>query len=327
MNTAVYLFGRLGGDYTQYPDDHTRQIFTEFEGNMKAASQMMIRRSGELIYYGYLRRIASQGRYIGIAFVFNGVACSDVQTLCRLCEENITQWVVSGNVLEFADNGDLISEVGQLYRVATEFERIADSLKAQLDIANLPFDRLPPVNLSVSKGSIKEIDFHDGNEAFLTALSDYSNIYIVNAKTSHSLASLSAKLLRMSTCIENLKKEVEEWKRKKKNSDTVQLLAILLIIVNLFFFFFYNTQENQIKKLKNQISIRDNHIESLRNDTIFLHNRNQALNQKIDEQFSWITQLRQDSTRLEAQKNGLANELNWTKKDISNYKRLVRRRD
>ena len=78
MNAAIYLFGRLGGDYTQYPDDHTHEIFEEFELNMKAKSQLMIHRSNSLIYCAYLRRIHGSKRYIGITFVFNGVVCSDV---------------------------------------------------------------------------------------------------------------------------------------------------------------------------------------------------------------------------------------------------------
>ena len=118
MNSTVYLFGVLGGGYTQYPDDYSREIFSEFEKNIKSPAQLMIHRSDAIIYYGYLRKLSEQGKYIGIAFVFNGAMCADYQSLCKLCEENFTNWVVSGDILEFTDNGDITSKIDKLYKTA-----------------------------------------------------------------------------------------------------------------------------------------------------------------------------------------------------------------
>lgn len=38
MNVTVYLFGKLDGSYTQYPDDYSREVFSEFEKNIKSPS-------------------------------------------------------------------------------------------------------------------------------------------------------------------------------------------------------------------------------------------------------------------------------------------------
>ena len=63
MNVTVYLFGKLGGSYTQYPDDYSREVFSEFEKNIKSPAQLMIHRHEALIYYGYLRRLSVQDKY------------------------------------------------------------------------------------------------------------------------------------------------------------------------------------------------------------------------------------------------------------------------
>lgn len=110
----------------------------------------MIHRHEALIYYGYLRRLSIRDKYIGIAFVFNGVMCTDITALCKLCEDNITNWIVNGDILEFDDNGDIISKVDKLYKTASEFKRLSESLSAQIVSAKLPFQKLPPTNYAVS---------------------------------------------------------------------------------------------------------------------------------------------------------------------------------
>ena len=118
MNVTVYLLGKLGKNYTQYPDDYTRDIFTEFDKNITSRTQLIIYRKDTLIYYTYLHPLSENGKYIGIAIVLNGIMCSDIHSIFKLCEDIVTTMAVNGDILEFADNGDIVSKVDKLYKTA-----------------------------------------------------------------------------------------------------------------------------------------------------------------------------------------------------------------
>lgn len=212
MNVSIYLFGKLGGDYTQYPDDYALDIFSAFENNIKSPSQLMIHRYDALIYYGYLRRLSDPEKYIGIGLVFNGVMCTDITALCKLCEDNITNWVLSGDILEFADNGDIISKVDKLYNSVSDFQNLSKKLSSQIVNSKLPFSKLPPINYSVPEDAVSIFSIKDDNDKINQALLQCCNIYIYSDSTSNTLAGYADKLRR-------LYKENNELKNGSVNND------------------------------------------------------------------------------------------------------------
>ena len=88
MNVTVYLFGEFLGGYMQYPDDYTSKIFQNFQANAKMTTQIAIHRDGNLMYYGYIRKL-EKDRYIGFCVVLNGLVLVRIDGLFTLFE-NIT---------------------------------------------------------------------------------------------------------------------------------------------------------------------------------------------------------------------------------------------
>jgi len=85
MNATVYLFGNFNSGYTQYPDDYTSDIFGKFHSNAKSTTQIAIHRNGNLMYYGYIRKL-EQDRYLGLCVVLNGLMLTRIDGLFSLFE-------------------------------------------------------------------------------------------------------------------------------------------------------------------------------------------------------------------------------------------------
>lgn len=308
MNLDVYLFGKLGGSYTQYPDDYSREVFSEFENNIKSPSQLMIHRHNELIYYGYLRQLSIRDKYIGIAFVFNGVMCTDITYLSKLCEDNITNWIVNGEILEFDDNGDIISKVDKLYKTASEFKRLSESLSAQIDSAKLPFQKLPPINFAVSSSAVKTFNIDDNNIEFNNALREYCNIYIYSESKSETLNGFSDKLRRLNKENITLKEENAKILREKKRTTIVTILLIFVAVGVILVVFFVNRSSAQVKHI-NVLTANNEQLKSYINN---LRRDSTSLNYKI-------RSLEYDKEVLEDKNRKLQSDLYFAHDTIENY--------
>ena len=108
MNVSVYLFGEFNSGYSQYPDDYASSIFQKFSANAKSTTQIAIHRDGNLVYYGYIRKL-QQDRYIGLCVVLNGLILKRIDGLFSLFENTISNLVTNGKLIHFNEHGDLVS--------------------------------------------------------------------------------------------------------------------------------------------------------------------------------------------------------------------------
>lgn len=326
MNVTIHIFGRLGGDYTQYPNGDSKSIFDVFENNIKSQTQILICRLDTIIHYGYIRKLSQDGKYIGLCFSFNGVMCTDIHELKKLCDECITQWVVNGDILEFSDNGSIISKVDKLYKTASEFNRLSDNLRIQIEASNIPFEVLPPINFAINSNTSKSFSFNNHNSTINKALNDYNNIYIYGDSSSKTLTSYADKLSRLNSENEQLKAENAKINRQKKRTTIVSILAILIAIGVIVFYFYAQSKNIEINNLntKNDQLLAKNyrlelHVDTLQKDSLKTHrNFNRAVRK--------INSLRKDSIKLEqrvgqlqADSSTLQNELIDSKKKIISY--------
>ena len=129
MNATVYLFGEFNSGYTQYPDDYTSAIFNQFHKNAKSTTQIAIHRDGNLIYYGYIRKL-EQERYIGLCVVLNGLLLTRIDGLFSLFENTISGLVTKGLLIHFNEQGDIVTKVEKLYLNKEEVGLLNESLRA-----------------------------------------------------------------------------------------------------------------------------------------------------------------------------------------------------
>jgi hypothetical protein len=133
MNGVVYVFGELSSGYTQYPDDSVSDIFKSFYEKAKAATQLTIHREGNLMYYGYIRRLPNH-RYIGLCVVLNGEIIKTVKPLFSIFEKAIADLIEKGDIIYLAPNGDIATAIEKL-QYSTPFDVLFISASAVI----LPF--------------------------------------------------------------------------------------------------------------------------------------------------------------------------------------------
>ena len=174
MNTTIYLFGKFNSGYTQYPDDFTSGIFGNFYKNAKSITQIAIHRDGSLMYYGYIRKLEKE-RYIGLCVVLNGLLLTRIDGLFSLFENTISRLVTKGLLIHFNEQGDIVTNVENLYMNKEEFDLLNESLRAGFNRFEGNITPLPAISFGTSKDSSK--DFVVDDDLCDIIRSSYTNGY------------------------------------------------------------------------------------------------------------------------------------------------------
>ena len=100
MNSSAYVFGNLGGGFTQYPEDYAHEIYEEFQLKAEAPSQVIIHRDKSIMYYGYIRKLDKEGQYIGLCVLLNGVMLSKMANLFGVSSPIFVKKSYTGKALQ-----------------------------------------------------------------------------------------------------------------------------------------------------------------------------------------------------------------------------------
>lgn len=239
MNVSVYIYGQLSSGYTQYPADYTQNIFSNFQKHSQSTTQITIHRNGDLMYYGYLRKL-EENRYIGLCAVINGKAITEISKLFGIFESTIESMVRNGYLIRFNDRGDIVSKVGKINEFDEDVYLIKEKLQNAFDMMENSSVILPAVSYGTSKDSVKSYSIHDSNDEIIR--SSYTNGYTIiykskgyNTALIDSFSSiLSNKNQEIQNLVKNnneLKSKVTSMKLKQRNMTWVSVLTIIAIIL------------------------------------------------------------------------------------------------
>ena len=178
MNNSAYVFGNLGGGYTQYPEDYAHEIYEEFQLKAEAPSQVIIHRDKGIMYYGYVRKLDRDGQYIGLCVLLNGVMLSRMANLFSVFEKVVSEMVSQGELIKMDDNGDIIGVADRLDEKQQEVERIVTYLREEIVHWESTATRLPPVNYSISNDSSRTFSLSDKDEDIVEASVKYGYICV-----------------------------------------------------------------------------------------------------------------------------------------------------
>lgn len=239
MNISVYLFGDLSSGYTQYPNDYSKTIFETFFRNSQATTQIAIHREGDLMYYGYVRKL-EESNYVGLCVVINGRAITLVDGLFSIFEKAIESMVRNGYLIHFGDNGDIVSKVGRLYENKEEIDLITAFLVSSFENLETKTCLLPPVNYGVTKDSVKSFSIMDAQDDIIK--SSYTNAYTFIYKSkgfnTAQMVSYRGVIARKNKEIGDLQQEnsrlkntVASLKNKQRNTTWVSILGLVAIVL------------------------------------------------------------------------------------------------
>lgn len=246
MNSAVYLFGRLKGDYTQFPNDYANNIFQNFYQQAAAPSQITIHRDGNLMYYGYIRKLDDEAQYIGFCVLLNGIMFSNVKKLFPIFENAFSDIVARGEILHLDDYGNTTTDIVSLAQKQNEVERIARILKNDVDTLEDTAKRLPPVSNEI--GANEQKHFSDSEHATLisNASAKYGYTFVTKGKdfdnaTLTSYKGIVRKLRHdyddMVAENKEIEKELKAAQAKQRNTLWVGILSVAVAILGVILYF------------------------------------------------------------------------------------------
>lgn len=237
MNASVYLFGEFNCGYTQYPDDYASEIFGKIHAKAKSTTQIAIHRDGNLMYYGYIRKL-EENRYIGLCVVLNGLLLTRIDGLFSLFENTISGLVAKGQLVHFNEQGDIVTRVEKLYMNREEVDLLTESLRAGFNRFESFAVPLPPVSYGTSKDSEKEFVIEDDLQEIIKSSHTNGYTYIYKSKSYNTaqmnsykgvLAKSYKEKKELTEKYEKLQAEHAKTLRQKKQFKFVLVLFIILL--------------------------------------------------------------------------------------------------
>lgn len=295
MNATVYLFGEFNSGYSQYPDDYTSAIFNQFHKNAKSTTQIAIHRDGNLIYYGYIRKL-EQERYIGLCVVLNGLLLTRIDGLFSLFENTISGLVTKGLLIHFNEQGDIVTKVEKLYLNKEEVGLLNESLRAGFNRFVGNITTLPAISFGTPKDSIKNFIVDDDLNEIIK--SSYTNGYTFIYKSKDFNTAQINSYKGVLTRVNNEKKELQEkldklqnehakTLRQKKQFKFVLTLFVVLLGCAIGLFSLndnLNITRNALSSANDSISMLQDSLNSQIIRISNLHSTNRKLAQTIQKE-------------------------------------------
>ena len=239
MNISVYLFGEFSVGYSQYPNDYAKIIFESFAKSAQATTQITIHRDGDLMYYGYIRKMEN-AEYLGLCVVVNGKYITQLDGMFAIYEQVIESMVRNGYLIHYGDKGEITSKVGQLYENREEIDLITSNLQAAFDRLEGSSKKLPAVNYGVAKNSVKSFSIQDDGQEIIKSsyTNGYTFIYKSKGYNTAQMNSYKGVVARKDKQIQELqdectklKSEVSSLKNKQRNTKWVAMLSIVALVL------------------------------------------------------------------------------------------------
>ena len=239
MNISVYLFGDFNAGYSQYPNDYSQTIFKSFASNAQATTQITIHRDGDLMYYGYIRKLEGD-EYVGLCVVINGKYITQLDGLFAVFERSIETMTRNGYLIHYGDKGEICSKVGQLYENREEIDLITSNLQAAFEGLERTSQKLPAVSYGTAKDSLKSYSIQDDEQEIIKSsyTNGYTFIYKSKGYNTAQMNSYRGIITRKDKEIETLRSEcsklksdVSSLKNKQRNTKWVSILSVIAVIL------------------------------------------------------------------------------------------------
>lgn len=246
MNHTIYVFGSLEKGFTQYPDDYTEGIFLKMREYAQSKSQIIIHRDGNLMYYGYIRFLEGKSRYIGLCIILNDAMFTDIKNLFSTFENAVADMIARGAILQFDENGRIISKTGYLREKQLEVERIIAAIRNDILTGKSNSKKLPPVQYDIAKSSDMRFEVEQNNGEIVDASYKFGYTCVFKDKNYNTagINSYQSVLRRINTENESLKKQFQEQKslndkleHKQRNTVLIAVLSIVIAILGIILYF------------------------------------------------------------------------------------------
>lgn len=250
MSVSVYFFGQIAGKVRYYPQDHTRAIFDGAIARVRNVQQIVVHRSGDLLYYCYLRRI-DDGDIFGVGLCLDGIF-TDMDFLFGTFVNVYAEAIKDGALLKIDVKGRISWATSDLFTVAVRICEYSRKLSDSVIASNLYTVGLPPMDFSISINDCIELSLENDSDEILPATKRYTNLYITRAASEIELVTSVNSLLRAKDKeIDRIRKRLKSVERstadlkvenialraKQKNIIWVGVLGVALAVMSVILYF------------------------------------------------------------------------------------------
>ena len=335
MNSTIYLFGKFGQSITASVDDYTKSFFEEFISKANAPTQIIIHRDGDIMNYGYVRKIENDYLF-GVCVQINGQYLSTTKRLFDVFENVIANIVVRGDILCLNRNGNLEVKISSFMDNQDSIERVISNCHNEFDRLSSTCRTLPDIDFSTSDTDVNYFKESDNSNTIIksSVKNGYTFIYKEQDYDTLALGGYRNTLSILNKENETYKKKIYEQdkklkllEREKKQMGVVVALFVILFIGSIIFF---NTiaQKNEdierskktIDKQKNENTTLTRENEEIQNANKYLENRNHDLVVKQESINQELKTLKHENERLRNDSITFKQEIITLKQQNNNHK-------
>lgn len=316
MNSSIYLFGNFGQGVISYPTDYAQMIFEKFIAESKAPTQLIIHRDGEIMNYGYIRRIENNHLF-GLCIQINGQYISTIKRLFEIFEDVTANIAVRGELIRLNEQGNLVESVTRFANKPNEVERITDYCRNELSKLENLCKKLPSVDYSTSNND-KSYFKEDENAVriitnslkngytFVYKKEDFDTLALAGYRS--TLSNLNSKYNQAAMKIQELNSELSSLKKQKKQMGIVVCLTILLFVGSIIFFNTLEMKDRSIEEQAETIELQNTENKTLSSEKNKLSDDNLYLNARISELTRMYNEKADSCIILESMYNKLSND-------------------
>ena len=332
MNSDIYIFGKLGSYYSQCPDDFTSEIFMKMgEWDTSADTYISIHRKGELMYYGYVRKLEAD-RYIGFCSILNGLMVTDLNVLFEIFDSMLNHLAVGGEILKYSDSGEIVTNTQLLVFGKPVLNQVRALLKDGLSGLSDNLRGLPPESYGISVDDMPQI---------VSASWNYCYTFIAKNSGTPAPDSYQGVIQRLhkerkelEVTNSNLLEQVLNLKKEKKQQGivfTVSAAAIICFFILLGVMQSLDTTQGNLALSQEILRNTQKELEQTSNNFEKIKKQNGEMQSSFLSQMSekdrQIISLQQQNEQLTTDMEILKTELRQsemdnynTKRDLSRYK-------
>lgn len=343
----------MGQGITTSVNDYTKNFFEEFISKANAPTQIIIHRNGDIMNYGYVRKIENDHLF-GICAQINGQYLSSTYKLFEVFENIITNITVRGDILHLNRQGNLEATTSNLLDKPDEVERAITNCQQEFERLSTTCRTLPHLDYSTTDSDINYFRETDNSEVIISASvkNGYTFIYKDRDYDSLALSGYRSTLSTLNKENENYKKQIAEQDTKLKNLERAkkQMGAVVSLLVIMFFgsIVFFNTIEEknanlmvkeqtiEEQKAENSSLARENteiqkektDLQSLNRDLV---KKQEIINQEYanlkvayDALNNDIARLKKENTTLSQTNKSYTSEISSLKSKISSLERKLK---
>ena len=289
MNTTIYLFGKFDGKVTSNVTDYTSSIFTNFINKVNAESQLIIHRSGDILSYGYVRRIHGNNMF-GICVQLNGMFCSNIDGLFELFENAIAYITIKGELLRLSREGNLVAETKDFTQQTETLNKIINQISSDFSLLSSSCQPLPPANFNTIDTDTQSFIVGENDKIIeASMMNGYTFVYKAHDFDTIALSGYRSTLSNLNKeneenlkTIKALKRELAEMNRSKKRLGLVMVLGGIILFGMIIFIGTIKGKDQVIQEREKTIGQYDVALEKSERTNFQLQEEKSSTQRQLD---------------------------------------------